>query len=92
LREREKFEADWTRIRTGVVVPALEEVKALLSNAGWQCEVRAEKDQGIHFTIYRGRAHGERPYMSFQASKTQRYDSDLCGDPKEPVLNLEALR
>jgi hypothetical protein len=37
LREREKFETEWTRIKTAVVVPALEEVKALLSNAGWQC-------------------------------------------------------
>jgi hypothetical protein len=69
LRERERFETDWTRIRTGVVAPALEEVKALLSNAGWQCEVRTEKDQGVHFTIYRGSAHGERPYMSFQPQK-----------------------
>ena len=69
LREREKFETEWTRIRTAVVVPALEEVKALLSNAGWQCEVRTEKDQGVHFTIYRGSVHGERPYMSFQPQK-----------------------
>ena len=69
LREREKFETEWTRIRTAVVVPALEEVKALLSNAGWQCEVRTEKDQGVHFTIYRGGVHGERPYMSFQPQK-----------------------
>ena len=51
------------------MVPALEEVKALLSNAGWQCEVRAEKDQGVHFTIYRGSVHGERPYMTFQPQK-----------------------
>ena len=69
LREREKFETEWTRIRTAVVVPALEEVKALLSNAGWQCEVRTEKDQGVHFTIYRGGVHGERPYMSFGPQK-----------------------
>src|SRR6516225_3436745 len=69
LREREKFETEWTRIRTAVVVPALEEVKALLSNAGWQCEVRTEKEQGIHFTIYRGSVHGERPYMSFRPQK-----------------------
>jgi hypothetical protein len=69
LREREKFETEWTRTRTAVVVPALEEVKALLSNAGWQCEVRTEKDQGVHFTIYRGSVHGERPYMSFQPQK-----------------------
>jgi hypothetical protein len=69
LREREKFETEWTRIRTAVVVPALEEVRALLSNAGWQCEVRAEKDQGVHFTIYRGSVHGERPYMTFQPQK-----------------------
>ena len=53
LREREKFETEWIRNRTVVVVPALEEIKALLSKARWQCEVRPEKDQGIHFTIYR---------------------------------------
>ena len=69
LRERENFETEWNRIRTAVVVPALEEVKALLSNAGWQCEVRAEKDQGVHFTIYRGSVYGERPYMTFQPQK-----------------------
>ena len=69
LREREKFETEWTRIRTAVVVPALEEVKALLSNAAWQCEVRTEKEQGVHFTIYRGSVHGERPYMSFRPQK-----------------------
>ncbi len=34
VREREKFETEWTRIRTAVVVPALEEIKALLSKAG----------------------------------------------------------
>ena len=69
LREREKFETEWTRIRTAVVVPALEEVKTVLSNAGWQCEIRTEKDQGVHFTIYRGGVHGERPYMSFGPQK-----------------------
>jgi hypothetical protein len=69
LREREKFETEWTRIRTEVLVPALEEVRALLSKAGWQCEVRADKDQGLHFTIYRGSAQGERPYMTFQPQK-----------------------
>ncbi|MGZ4965296.1 MAG: hypothetical protein ACXWC8_22295, partial [Limisphaerales bacterium] len=36
FREREKFETEWVRIRTVVVVPALEEIKALLSKAGWQ--------------------------------------------------------
>ena len=70
VREREKFETEWTRIRTAVVVPALEEIKALLSKAGWQCEVRADKDQGIHFTIYRGNVKGERPYMTFQPEKS----------------------
>jgi len=70
-REREHFEAEWTRIRTVVVVPALEEIKALLSAAGWQCEVRAEKDQGVHFTIYRANVKGERPYMTFQPEKSK---------------------
>ncbi len=69
LREREKFETEWARIRTDVVVPALEEVKALLSNAGWQCETRADKDQGVHFAIYRTSVQGERPYMTFQPQK-----------------------
>ena len=44
VREREKFETEWTRIRTAVVVPALEEIKALLSKAGWHCEVRETSD------------------------------------------------
>jgi len=76
------------RIRTVVVVSALEEVKMLLSKAGWKCEVRADKDQGVHFTIYRGNVQGERPYMTFQpqkpkdtsATKAKRHDSDLRGD------------
>jgi hypothetical protein len=71
FREREKFETEWNRIRTVVVVPALEEIKALLSKAGWQCEVRADKDQGVHFTIYRGNVKGERPYMTFQPEKSK---------------------
>ena len=58
-------------IRTVVVVPALEEIKALLSKAGWQCEVRADKDQGVHFTIYRANVKGERPYMTFQPEKSK---------------------
>jgi hypothetical protein len=76
LREREKFETEWIRNRTVIVVPALEEIKALLSKARWQCEVRPEKDQDIHFTIYRenmkagiGAGGSERPYMSFQPEK-----------------------
>jgi hypothetical protein len=78
LREREKFETEWIRNRTVVVVPALEEIKALLSKTRWQCEVRPEKDQGIHFTIYRenmkagiGAGGSERPYMSFQPEKVK---------------------
>jgi hypothetical protein len=76
LRERERFEAEWTRVRTVIAIPALEEIKALLKKAGWQCEVRLEKDQGVHFTIYRGNMKAglgaggsERPYMSFQPEK-----------------------
>ena len=71
LRAREKFEAEWTQIRTDVVAPALEEVKTLLSKAGWQCETRADKDQGVHFTIYRRSEQGERPYMTFQPQKSK---------------------
>ena len=40
FREREKFETEWARIRRVVVVPALEEIKALLSKAG-SCAARA---------------------------------------------------
>jgi hypothetical protein len=40
LRERERFETNWARIRTAVVLPALEEVAVVLRKAGWQCEVR----------------------------------------------------
>jgi len=53
------------------VVPAFEEIKALLSKAGWQCEVRADKDQAVHFTIYRRNVKGERPYMTFQPEKSK---------------------
>jgi hypothetical protein len=70
VSEREKFETEWARIRTVVVVPALEEIKALLSKAGWQCDARADKDQGVHFTIYRANVKGERPYMTFQPEKS----------------------
>ena len=81
FREREKFEAEWARVRAGVVVPALEEIKALLSSrAGWQCEVRADKDQGVHFTIYRGNVKGERPYMTFQPEKSKDAIGIVCGD------------
>ena len=74
LRERERFEAGWARIRTAVVLPALEEIAAVLRKAGWQCEVRArDKDPGIHFTVYRGVkagvSGGERPFMSYQPEK-----------------------
>jgi hypothetical protein len=70
VREREKFETEWTRIRTAVV-PALEEIKGLLGKAWWQCEVRPDKDQGVHLTIYRGNVKGERPYMIFQPEKSK---------------------
>ena len=74
LRERERFETDWARIRTAVVLPALEEVAVLLRKAGWQCEVRAgDKDPGVHFTVYRGAKAGvggaEKPFMTNQKSK-----------------------
>ena len=74
LRERERFETDWARIRTALVLPALEEVAVLLRQAGWQCEVRAgDKDPGVHFTVYRaskvGVSGGERPFMTYQPEK-----------------------
>jgi hypothetical protein len=76
LRERERFETDWARIRTAVVLPALEEIAAVLRKSGWQCEARAgEKDPGIHFTIYRGVKAGMsgagRPFMTYQPEKHQ---------------------
>jgi hypothetical protein len=75
-RERERFEAEWTKVRAAVVVPALEEIKTLLAKACWHCDVRPDKDQGVHFTIYRenmkagiGAGGSERPYMNFQPEK-----------------------
>jgi hypothetical protein len=75
LRKRERFETDWARIRTSIVLPALEEVAAL-RKAGWLCEARAgDKDPGVHFTIYRGvkpgTGGGERPFMTYQPEKQQ---------------------
>jgi hypothetical protein len=74
LREREKFETGWTQKRTAVVLPALEEVAALLKNAGWQCEVRAgDKEPGVHFTVYRdvkpGVSGGQKPFMTYLPEK-----------------------
>ena len=74
LRERERFETDWARIRTAVVLPALEEVAVLLREAGWQCELRGgDKDPGVHFTVYRGvtagASGGEKPFMTYQTEK-----------------------
>ena len=73
LRECERFETDWARMRTAVVLPALEEVAELLRKAGWQCEMRAgDKDPGVHFTVYRRRkagVSGERPFMTYQPEK-----------------------
>jgi hypothetical protein len=77
LRERERFEIEWARTRTSIVLPALEEVTAVLRKAGWQCEARAgDKDPGVHFTIYRaakaGMSGGERPFMTYQPDKQQK--------------------
>ena len=74
LRERERFETEWARIRTAVVLPALEEVAVVLRKARWQCEVRAgDKDPGVHFTVYRaakaGVSGGEKPFMTYQPEK-----------------------
>ena len=56
LRERERFETDWARIRTAVVLPALEEVAVLLRN---RVAMRAgDKDPGVHFTVYRASKAG----------------------------------
>ena len=76
LRARDRFENDWARIRTSIVLPALEEVATVLRKAGWLCETRAgDKDPGVHFTIYRGVkagvGGGERPFMTYQPEKQQ---------------------
>jgi hypothetical protein len=34
FREREKFETEWARIRTVVVVPALEDIKSAIEQGG----------------------------------------------------------
>ena len=66
LRERERFETDWAQIRTTVVLPALEEIAVVLRKAGWQCEVHAaDKDPGVHFTIYR-QGGGEKLFITYQ--------------------------
>jgi hypothetical protein len=80
VREREKFETEWARIRTVVVVPALEEIRALLSKAGWQCDARADMDQGVHFTIYRAKREGGKALHDIPAAKIKGRDSDLCSD------------
>jgi CO/xanthine dehydrogenase Mo-binding subunit len=74
LRERERFETDWAQKRTAVVLPALEEVAALLKSAGWQCELRTgDKEPGVHFTVYReakaGVSGGQKPFMNYQPEK-----------------------
>src|SRR5262252_8479605 len=74
LRARERFETDWARIRTAVVLPALEEVAVVSRKAGWQCEVRAgDKDPGVHFTVHRAAKAGvigsEKPFMTYQPEK-----------------------
>ena len=87
-RERERFEAEWTKVRAAVVVPALEEIKALLAKACWHCDVRPDKDQGVHFTIYRenmkagiGAGGSERPY-ELPAGKRKKHRVGLRGDDR----------
>ena len=55
LRERERFETDWARIRTAVVLPALEEVAVLLRKAGWQCALEIKIQASISQSIGRAR-------------------------------------
>ena len=55
LRERERFETDWARIRTAVVLPALEEVAVLLRKAGWQCTLEIKIQASISQSIGRAR-------------------------------------
>jgi len=57
LRERERFETDWARIRTAVVLPALEEVAGTIKEG--RVPMRAgDKDPGVHFTVYRASKAG----------------------------------
>jgi hypothetical protein len=51
-----------------------------LSKAGWQCEARADKDQGVHFTIYRAKREGGKALHDIPAAKIKGRDSDLCSD------------
>ena len=55
LRERERFETHWARIRTAVVLPALEEVAVLLRKAGWQCALEIKIQASISQSIGRAR-------------------------------------
>src|SRR5215469_13757650 len=76
LRERERFEADWARIQTGVVTPALEELAVLLRNAGWQCSVGGTGDKGVRLMIYQGSNADPsvvRSYMIYELEKQKRY-------------------
>jgi hypothetical protein len=74
LGERERFEADWTRIRTTVVIPALKEVAELLRKAGWECQLLGTGDHpDVRFMVYRGEnsgfGGGHKPYMTYQLEK-----------------------
>jgi hypothetical protein len=74
LGERERFEADWARIRTAIVIPALEEIAELLEKAGWKCQLLGTGDHPeVRFMVYRGAnsgfTGGEKPYMTYQPEK-----------------------
>jgi hypothetical protein len=71
LREREKFETEWTRIRTAVVVPALEEVKALLSNAGWSAR-SAQKRTKASISRFIGEAYMAKGLTCHFSHKSQK--------------------
>ena len=43
LRERERFETDWARIRTAVVLPALEEVAQQDGSAKCALEIKTQE-------------------------------------------------
>jgi hypothetical protein len=76
LRERERFEADWARIRTAVVLSALEEVAVRLREAGWECEFpgTGKNQPEVRFTVCRlgpnsGFSGGVYPYMTYQPER-----------------------
>jgi hypothetical protein len=70
LADRQRFEAEWRRIRDEVVVIALEQVRDVLMRANWECDVRvSDRDQGVRLSVHRDNMKAIRgdgsPYINF---------------------------